>query len=222
MAGVDFTGYGASVNGFPHDYLTAACAVGLSEAELEEFVLRLDKTIRKARGEQRANPAVVSTLTNEVGGMPVGVMNGSVNGTSTSQPAAADSAGQNSVSARMGVGSDGDHPEVHAGNGQAQDQATTLESSETRNVPIEPEVTWDGALRSDDGGVEGGEPEGVSSDITTGSQLSDGGGRNNIVTDTSSRAPTPGSAACAVCSGDTHRSSKAFVEAQRDYWDNID
>lgn len=54
VGGVDFTGYGASVTGYPHDYLTAACAVGLSVAELDEFLLRLDKTIRKAKGEKAA------------------------------------------------------------------------------------------------------------------------------------------------------------------------
>eukprot|EP00903_Cladosiphon_okamuranus_P005368 g5361.t1 len=37
VGGVGFTGYGASVNGYPYDYLTAACAVGLSVAELDEF-----------------------------------------------------------------------------------------------------------------------------------------------------------------------------------------
>lgn len=50
VAGVSFTGYGASTSAYPHDYLTAACAVGLSTAELDEFLLRLDKTIRKAKG----------------------------------------------------------------------------------------------------------------------------------------------------------------------------
>lgn len=51
MGGVGFAGYGASVAGYPHDYLTAACAVGLSAAELDEFLLRLDKTLRKAKAE---------------------------------------------------------------------------------------------------------------------------------------------------------------------------
>lgn len=50
VAGVKFTGYGASVTGYPHDYLTAACAVGLSAAELADFSSRLEKAIRKAKG----------------------------------------------------------------------------------------------------------------------------------------------------------------------------
>lgn len=52
VGGVGFTGYGASVAGYRHDYLTAACAVGLSATELDEFLLRLDKTLRKAKGEK--------------------------------------------------------------------------------------------------------------------------------------------------------------------------
>jgi len=52
VGGVDFAGYGASVADYPHDYLTAACALGLSSGELEEFSLRLDKALRKAREEK--------------------------------------------------------------------------------------------------------------------------------------------------------------------------
>lgn len=47
-------GYGASINDYPHDYLTAACAVGLSATELDEFLLRLDKAIRKVKGDRGA------------------------------------------------------------------------------------------------------------------------------------------------------------------------
>lgn len=60
VGGVDFIGYGASVDGYPHDYLTAACAVGLSAAELDEFLLRLDKAIRKAKGQRAAGEVVES------------------------------------------------------------------------------------------------------------------------------------------------------------------
>ncbi|CAM9137758.1 unnamed protein product, partial [Ascophyllum nodosum] len=49
VAGVDFEGYGASVSNYPRDYLTAACAIGLSTAELDEFLRRLDKTIQKVK-----------------------------------------------------------------------------------------------------------------------------------------------------------------------------
>lgn len=57
VGGVDFTGYGASVSGYPHDYLTAACAVGLSPAELDEFLLRLNKALRKAKGDRAGGAA---------------------------------------------------------------------------------------------------------------------------------------------------------------------
>lgn len=62
VGGVGFTGYGASVAGYPHDYLTAACAVGLSVAELDEFLLRLDKTLRKAKGEKAAAVAAAAVV----------------------------------------------------------------------------------------------------------------------------------------------------------------
>ncbi|CAM9320260.1 unnamed protein product, partial [Hapterophycus canaliculatus] len=58
VGGIDFDGYGASVTGYPHDYLTAACAVGLSVAELDEFLLRLDKALRKAKAERAGAPSV--------------------------------------------------------------------------------------------------------------------------------------------------------------------
>lgn len=61
VGGVGFTGYGASVTGYPHDYLTAACAVGLSVAELDEFLLRLDKTLRKAKGERAGAGALTAS-----------------------------------------------------------------------------------------------------------------------------------------------------------------
>jgi hypothetical protein len=40
-------GYGSSVNGYSHGYMTAACAVGLTMNELNEFFIRLDKTTRE-------------------------------------------------------------------------------------------------------------------------------------------------------------------------------
>lgn len=52
VGGVNFVGYGASVSDYPHDYLTAACAVGLSPGELDEFLLRLDKALRKAKEDK--------------------------------------------------------------------------------------------------------------------------------------------------------------------------
>ena len=48
-----FEGWGASVEGYPYPYLTAACAIGLTETELNNFCERLDKALgdfRKKRG----------------------------------------------------------------------------------------------------------------------------------------------------------------------------
>lgn len=42
------------MSAYPHHYLTAACAVGLSVAELDEFLLRLDKALKKAKAERAA------------------------------------------------------------------------------------------------------------------------------------------------------------------------
>lgn len=40
-----FEGFGSSVHNFPHAYMTAACAIGVSHAEVKEFFIRLDKTL---------------------------------------------------------------------------------------------------------------------------------------------------------------------------------
>jgi len=42
MGGWTFEGFGSSTDGYPHAYLTAACAVGLAGEEMEEFFDRLD------------------------------------------------------------------------------------------------------------------------------------------------------------------------------------
>jgi len=46
IGGQEFVGFGSSTDRFPHAYLTAACAVGLSGGELEEFFVRLDKCFK--------------------------------------------------------------------------------------------------------------------------------------------------------------------------------
>lgn len=47
MGNHEFLGFGSSVEGFPHAYMTAACAIGLSQEELDEFFVRLDKTLEE-------------------------------------------------------------------------------------------------------------------------------------------------------------------------------
>ena len=46
IAGEEFVGFGSSTIDFPHSYLTAACAIGLTEGEMNEFFARLDKCFK--------------------------------------------------------------------------------------------------------------------------------------------------------------------------------
>jgi len=48
-----FPGYGSSYDAYPHAYLTAACAIGVHPAELDEFLVRLDKTLREFSKQQQ-------------------------------------------------------------------------------------------------------------------------------------------------------------------------
>lgn len=41
-----FLGYGSSTDSYEESYFTAACAIGLTEAEIEEFASRLDKALK--------------------------------------------------------------------------------------------------------------------------------------------------------------------------------
>lgn len=49
VCGISFDGYGAHTDAYPHAYFTAAAAIGLTEAEVDAFVERLDKTVRELR-----------------------------------------------------------------------------------------------------------------------------------------------------------------------------
>ena len=53
IAGHEFIGFGSSTDGFPHSYLTAACAIGLSESEMEEFFVRLEKCFKDFRSKMK-------------------------------------------------------------------------------------------------------------------------------------------------------------------------
>ena len=46
IGGHRFEGFGSSTDDFPHSYMTAACAMGVEEAEIDEFCKRLDKTLK--------------------------------------------------------------------------------------------------------------------------------------------------------------------------------
>ena len=45
IAPYTFDGWGASVKAFPTSYITAACAVGTTEKDIDEFLKRLDKCL---------------------------------------------------------------------------------------------------------------------------------------------------------------------------------
>ena len=46
ISGHTFVGFGSSHDSYSHAYMTAACAVGLGEAEMNEFFARLEKSLK--------------------------------------------------------------------------------------------------------------------------------------------------------------------------------
>jgi O-phospho-L-seryl-tRNASec:L-selenocysteinyl-tRNA synthase len=48
-----FQGFGSSYHEYPHGYLTAACVIGMTEGEIEEFFVRLDKALLEFQKKQR-------------------------------------------------------------------------------------------------------------------------------------------------------------------------
>jgi O-phospho-L-seryl-tRNASec:L-selenocysteinyl-tRNA synthase len=54
MGGHKFEGFGSSVSNFPHAYMTAACAIGVSQAEVSEFFVRLDKTLTEFHSKKKS------------------------------------------------------------------------------------------------------------------------------------------------------------------------
>jgi O-phospho-L-seryl-tRNASec:L-selenocysteinyl-tRNA synthase len=48
-----FIGYGSSYDTYPHAYMTAACAVGMSEGEMNEFFVRLAKSWKDYRTKMK-------------------------------------------------------------------------------------------------------------------------------------------------------------------------
>eukprot|EP00531_Pseudo-nitzschia_arenysensis_P003805 CAMPEP_0116148114 /NCGR_PEP_ID=MMETSP0329-20121206/18159_1 /TAXON_ID=697910 /ORGANISM="Pseudo-nitzschia arenysensis, Strain B593" /LENGTH=508 /DNA_ID=CAMNT_0003644175 /DNA_START=102 /DNA_END=1625 /DNA_ORIENTATION=- len=53
MGGESFVGFGSSTAQYPHAYMTAACAIGVSLQEIEEFYVRLDKTLKEFKTKQK-------------------------------------------------------------------------------------------------------------------------------------------------------------------------
>jgi O-phospho-L-seryl-tRNASec:L-selenocysteinyl-tRNA synthase len=53
MGGEEFAGFGSSTNNYPHAYMTAACAIGVSSQEINEFYKRLDKTLKEFASQRQ-------------------------------------------------------------------------------------------------------------------------------------------------------------------------
>jgi O-phospho-L-seryl-tRNASec:L-selenocysteinyl-tRNA synthase len=50
--GVKFVGFGSSNDNYPHAYLTAACAIGVTGDEIHDFFTRLDKAMEKFKRQK--------------------------------------------------------------------------------------------------------------------------------------------------------------------------
>mmetsp|Transcript_3452 Transcript_3452/g.5757 ORF Transcript_3452/g.5757 Transcript_3452/m.5757 type:complete len:491 (-) Transcript_3452:694-2166(-) len=51
--GQDFDGFGSSHHNYPCAYMTAACAIGVTRSEVDEFFTRLDKTMKEFKKKSR-------------------------------------------------------------------------------------------------------------------------------------------------------------------------
>lgn len=58
IAGISFARFGANSSSYPVAYLTAACALGLAREELEQFVLRLDRTFTQIKRRNRGSSII--------------------------------------------------------------------------------------------------------------------------------------------------------------------
>ena len=52
IGGHEFRGYGAHADAYPCHYLTAAAAVGITDADVDTFVRRLDRVLTKCRQDR--------------------------------------------------------------------------------------------------------------------------------------------------------------------------
>ncbi len=62
ICGTRLQGFGSSTDNYPYTYMTAACAIGVTRAEIDRFVDTLDKTLleakkKRARNAKREGPA---------------------------------------------------------------------------------------------------------------------------------------------------------------------
>jgi O-phospho-L-seryl-tRNASec:L-selenocysteinyl-tRNA synthase len=62
MGGQEFVGFGSSHADYPHAYLTAACAIGLTRDEMDSFFLRLDKTLAEFHKKKERKQKSIGAL----------------------------------------------------------------------------------------------------------------------------------------------------------------
>ena len=54
ISGYAFQNWGSHINNYPHDYFTVACAIGLREQEIVQFLERLHKVLGKVEKQNKS------------------------------------------------------------------------------------------------------------------------------------------------------------------------
>ena len=54
ISGREFHGYGSHCNAYPHPYLACACAIGMTKADVDTFLQRMQKCVREFKAAVRA------------------------------------------------------------------------------------------------------------------------------------------------------------------------
>ncbi|KAL3924066.1 MAG: hypothetical protein SGILL_001270 [Bacillariaceae sp.] len=57
MSGEEFVGFGSSTSHYHSAYMTAACAIGVSPVEIDEFFVRLDRTLAEYAAKRKKKEA---------------------------------------------------------------------------------------------------------------------------------------------------------------------
>lgn len=65
LGGHEFVGFGSSTQNYPYAYMTAACAIGVSPAEVTEFLRRLDKTLAEFETKKKKAQKAAETATQD-------------------------------------------------------------------------------------------------------------------------------------------------------------
>jgi O-phospho-L-seryl-tRNASec:L-selenocysteinyl-tRNA synthase len=68
--GHTFAGYGTSLDDYPHTYLTAAAAMGMTLADVEAYASRLERTLREYRKQRTPSPSGSLLMAGGADGQP--------------------------------------------------------------------------------------------------------------------------------------------------------